>query len=64
MSLLTKSVSRENGIMHVEYRHGVAGNGNTRHIIISYYGNGYNRTYHEESFNNGNEALNWYNNIS
>jgi len=57
-----KSIKRESGIMTAEYREGVNGKGNTLYIIVTYYG--YNTNYHAEIFDNANEAMNWYNQIT
>lgn len=59
----SKTISTICGERTCELREGVAGNGNTVYIVASYLATGYNRSYHEERFDNYAEAYCWFNNM-
>lgn len=58
----SKIIDTIDGKKTVEFRTGTGGRGETIYIIVSYLGNGYNRSYHEERFSCMVEAQSWYDN--
>ena len=56
----TKTIDTIGGPRSYEFREGTGGRGQPVYIIASFMGDGYNRSYHEERFENLAEAQAWF----
>lgn len=59
----SKTITTICGERTCELREGITSKGNPCYIVVSYLGFGYNRSYHEERFNDFREALWWFDNM-